>query len=319
MKNQTNDMAMLNVLSLEDSVHDFEIIREKLIDAGLNMNFSRVDKEKEFTSMLQLNKYDIVLADFNLPGFHAFKALKLCNEICPEVPFVCVSGAIGEETAIELLKQGAVDYVMKDKLDRLPFVCTRALNEAKEKEELRLVEIELKKSEERFRHISHSISDISYSCLKEKDGRYSIEWMNGAVERITGYSIDEIIAAKCWGQLVIDEDIETFKHHINDLAPGSTGNCELRLRHKNGSIVWVESYADCIRVKDHSGDLYLYGALVNITDRKQAEEALRQKMNELQRFHNLTVGRELAMIELKKEVNQLLIKSGLKEKYRIVE
>jgi signal transduction histidine kinase len=138
----------LNVLSLEDSVRDFEIIREQLIDAGFKLNISRVEKEREFTSLLRSNQYDIILADFNLPGFHAFTALQLCNQICPDVPFICVSGAIGEETAIELLKRGAVDYVMKDKLERLPFVMQRALDEAMEKKARSQVEKEIHKLNE---------------------------------------------------------------------------------------------------------------------------------------------------------------------------
>ena len=136
--------TILNVLSLEDSVRDFEIIREQLIDAGYNLNISRVEKEKEFVSSIRNNKYDIILADFKLPGFDAFGALRLCNEICPDVPFICVSGSIGEETAIELIKQGAVDYVLKDRLARLPSAVRRALDEAKEKEARKLAEDELK-------------------------------------------------------------------------------------------------------------------------------------------------------------------------------
>ena len=106
---------------LEDSPQDFEIIREMLIDAGFSLKISWVEKEDEFTSSLRENQYDIILSDFKLPGFDAFGALRISKEICPEVPFICVSGSIGEETAIELLKLGAVDYVLKDRPGRLPF------------------------------------------------------------------------------------------------------------------------------------------------------------------------------------------------------
>jgi signal transduction histidine kinase len=145
-KNSNN--TALKVLSLEDSILDFRIICEQLTEAGYVLNISRVDKEVEFTPLLRSNKYDIILVDFSLPGFNAFAALKLCNKICPDVPLICVSGAIGEETAIELLKQGAVDYVMKDKLERLPFAIKRALDEAKEKNERRQVENQIRKLNE---------------------------------------------------------------------------------------------------------------------------------------------------------------------------
>ena len=120
-----SDMT-LNVLSLEDSIPDFEMICHQLTNAGYDLKIFRVEKEKEFAALLKKNKYDIILADFNLPGFDAFGALRLCNQICPDVPFICVSGAIGEEKAVELLKLGAVDYVIKDRPERLPLAILRA-------------------------------------------------------------------------------------------------------------------------------------------------------------------------------------------------
>jgi len=122
----------LKVLSLEDSPRDFEIIKELLIDAGYDLHMDRVDTEKEFISASSTKEYDIILADFKLPGFDAFAALRLATEICPDVPFICVSGSIGEETAIEIIKQGAVDYVLKDRPERLPFAVSWALDQANE-------------------------------------------------------------------------------------------------------------------------------------------------------------------------------------------
>ena len=143
MKKKTIDKISLKVLYLEDSPRDIEIIRELLIDAGYDLSMDCAEKKKEFTSLLHHNKYDIILSDFKLPGFDAFGALKLVIDICPDVPFICVSGSIGEEIAIELIKQGAVDYILKDRLVRLPLAIKRALEEKKEKEERKRVEKEL--------------------------------------------------------------------------------------------------------------------------------------------------------------------------------
>jgi DNA-binding response OmpR family regulator len=133
MKENKDSFPVLHVLSLEDSVMDFEIIRDYLEDIDFQLHIERTVKESDFTALLHAKKYDIILADFNLPGFDAFSALEISKKLCPGTPFIVVSGAIGEETAIELLKQGAVDFIMKDKLDRLAFVVDRALEEAKEK------------------------------------------------------------------------------------------------------------------------------------------------------------------------------------------
>ncbi len=437
MKQNDTTHGRLLVLSLEDSAMDFDIIRERLVGEGYDLEMVRVDSESEFTSHLNRMHFDLVLSDFNLPGFDAFLALRLCMDICPDIPFICISGAIGEETAIELLKLGATDFVMKEKLDRLPYVISRALAEMKEKRARKMAEAELIHSETRFRHISSTISDISYSCLLQPGETYAIDWMTGSVEKVTGFTIDEIKAMKCWGELIIGEDQDRFRQNILDLKPGSASECELRLQHKKGDVIWVHSFAECITVPDTAGDQVLFGAIVDINRRKVAEENLQNsekkfrnlvenaligiytttsdgamqfankamcemleyqsgsellqtevssiylkpgerekfvsriisekqlfnyevdlvtkkgnirnviinafiagkvitgmimdisarkhaekeltdKVADLQRFHNLTVGRELTMIELKKEVNDLLKKSGCQEKYKIV-
>ena len=133
----------------------------------------------------------------------------------------------------------------------------------------------LKESEERFRHISSTISDISYSCTMSPDGSYAIDWMAGAAEAVSGYTAEEIKAQRCWSFLVIEEDRPLFEKHIISLAVGSSGMCELRLRHKNGGIVWVAAFAEIFKEQGQPELLRIYGGLVDITARKQAEEALR--------------------------------------------
>jgi signal transduction histidine kinase len=134
---------VLNVLCLEDSPRDAEIIRELLKDKGYDLNMDCTAVEKEFVSFLRSHKYDIILSDFKLPGFDGFTALRWSVEICPDVPFICISGTVGEETAVELLKKGAVDYILKDRLVRLPSAIQRALEEAKEKEARKQAEKDL--------------------------------------------------------------------------------------------------------------------------------------------------------------------------------
>ena len=161
--------TLLNILSLEDSILDFELIRHQLINAGLNFNIDRVDTEKDFSAHIRENNYDIILADFNLPGYDSFGALYLCNEVCPDVPFICVSGSIGEEKAIELLKLGAVDYVIKDRPERLPFAIKRALEEAEERKNLKIAEDALLQSERNFRNsISESPLGIRIATIEGK-------------------------------------------------------------------------------------------------------------------------------------------------------
>ena len=97
-----------------------------------------------------------------------------------------------------------------------------------------------------WRRISSMITDVAYSCSNTAGGTYSIDWMIGSVEKITGYSMEEVKAQGFWQFLVVDKDLPLFEKSVTGLAPGSSGSCELRLRKKSGDIVWVASFAQCV-------------------------------------------------------------------------
>jgi PAS domain S-box-containing protein len=138
----------------------------------------------------------------------------------------------------------------------------------------------LRESEARFRRVSAITSDIAYSCSTNEDSRFLIKWMTGATDRIAGYSSEEIKAQGCWRFLVVEEDISLFEENVIGLAPGSQGSCELRIRHKNGGIVWIASFSECVSEPQTPGRLLLYGGLTDITERKEAEENIRASLRE---------------------------------------
>jgi PAS domain S-box-containing protein len=189
MKTKATRNEKLKVLCLEDDPRDAEIMRELLTNEGFDLKVDCTEAEKEFVSFLRGNTYDVILSDFKLPGFDGFTALRYAKEICPQVPFICVSGTIGEEAAVELLKQGAVDYVLKDNLKRLPAAIKRALDEAKEKELRRQAEEALQESETRYRSILQSATD---AIITVDSSGIIIGW-NSAAERIFGYSYTEAV------------------------------------------------------------------------------------------------------------------------------
>ncbi|MCX6690142.1 MAG: PAS domain S-box protein, partial [Methanoregula sp.] len=143
-------------------------------------------------------------------------------------------------------------------------------------------------SEEKFRHISELIPDFAYSCKKAPGGGFTIDWITGAPEQITGYTSDEIRKMSCWKCLVIDEDIPVFEKNVTGLLPGEFARCELRIRRKDGGIIWLSSYTQCVTDLKEPGNHGLYGACRNITERKRAEEALHKANKQLNLLSDIT-------------------------------
>jgi len=123
----------LNILHIEDSEEDSELIRQLLLNDGLQCQVTRVDTGLQIFDALEKNAYDLILADCKLPDFSGSRALEIAHALKPETPFIFVSGTIGEETAIESLRNGATDYVLKDRLSRLVPAVRRALAETEER------------------------------------------------------------------------------------------------------------------------------------------------------------------------------------------
>src|ERR687890_2687978 len=123
----------LRVLNLEDNPLETQLVHTTLKDGGIECEISRVQTRADFAAALESDEFDLILADYSLPSLDGLSALKVAQEIRPEAPFVLVSGAVGEVTAIEALKSGAADYVLKQRLERLVPAVQRAVREAGER------------------------------------------------------------------------------------------------------------------------------------------------------------------------------------------
>ena len=156
----------LRILLLEDLPTDAELIQHELQRANLAFTTRRVETEKEFTAALGQFRPDLILADYSLPTFDGMTALSLAQEQCSDVPFIFVSGSIGEERAIRSLKRGASDYVLKDALKRLVPAVEAALRETEERTARRLAEQALRESEQRHR----ALLDINNAIARNLAG-----------------------------------------------------------------------------------------------------------------------------------------------------
>ena len=144
-------------------------------------------------------------------------------------------------------------------------------------------EAALRQSEERFRRVSEATSDFAYSCVKSPGGSFHFDWLSGAVERITGWSRDEVFERGCWKALVLEEDVPLFEARVTGPAPGGSGVCELRIRDKQGGVRWLAAYSAVEQDAEDPAVHLLHGACQDITARKQAEEDIRRQAEQLRR------------------------------------
>ncbi|MDR3555753.1 MAG: PAS domain S-box protein [Syntrophobacteraceae bacterium] len=130
----------------------------------------------------------------------------------------------------------------------------------------------LRESEERYRNISNSISNFAFSCIRPSGGDYEINWLVGAVESITGYSVQEVLDNRCWKFFVHPDDMAIFNKNVVGLGPSSSSQCELRILRKNGSVGWIRAASRVVGSSGILGPHCLFGSCEDITERKQAED-----------------------------------------------
>ncbi len=157
--------ASVRTLVLEDDSADVELVRAMLTHAGIPVEHAVVDSREAFVAALREQEFDLILADYMLPSFDGLSALTLAREMAPDVPFIIVSAVLGEERAIDTLKSGATDYVLKQRLERVVPAVKRALNEVRERRERQREQRERERLAERERHLAQRLRGMTEASL----------------------------------------------------------------------------------------------------------------------------------------------------------
>jgi PAS domain S-box-containing protein len=183
----------LRILNLEDNADDAMLNQAMVSARWPDCQFTRVDNRANFIAALERKNFELILSDYTIPGFDGGEALALAREKSPETPFLFVSGTIGEDTAIEALKSGATDYVLKHRLMRLIPAVDRALREAAERAERDHAELAMRESEHKYREVFESLGEAAF-LADEETGK--IIDTNRCAEKMLGCERAKILGRK---------------------------------------------------------------------------------------------------------------------------
>jgi two-component system sensor histidine kinase UhpB len=255
-------------LLVEDSPNDAEILMAEVKRAGFAPNWKRVETERDFLAELE-RLPDIVLSDYSMPGFSGLRALELLRERKRDIPFILISGTMGEDMAVEAMKRGASDYLLKDRLARLGDAVKRSLDAAREAAERRELEI-------RYRRLFETAQD---GILILDAGNGQITDVNPYLVEMLGFSRDEIIG-KTVADISPDKDIESNRAMLERLRKSRYVRYDnLPLETKAGHHLAVEFV--CNVYQAGGGDV-IQCNVRDMAERKQAEEKREQLNNKLQ-------------------------------------
>ncbi|HEX2984982.1 MAG TPA: response regulator [Ignavibacteriales bacterium] len=283
---------IFKILYLEDNSLDAELVEAALKESGIYADLKIVQTQDDFTRELEDCPYILIFSDYSLPSFSGKRALEIAKQICPDVPFIFISGTMGEDAAIDSLLNGATDYVLKSKLPRLVPAVNRALKELKDLNEKKKAQKELVESEERFRMLAENAMAFIAIYTRGK-----IIYANPAFINSSGYRAEELYSLNIW-DIVTDDFKDEIKWRVEMRVKGEPipPRFEFKLKTKDSQEIWLDASSSAITYQgERSGLVYM----LDITKKKETELAMKEakdraeEMNRLKSFFLSNMSHEL--------------------------
>ncbi|MEL6321200.1 MAG: response regulator [Cyanobacteria bacterium J06626_14] len=257
--------SMLQIVLLEDDPIDCELIETTLKNGGIEGRFICIDNRRDFIDSVSQEPPALILADYVVPTFDGMEALEFTRQACPEVPFILVSGMSGEEQAIEAIKKGATDYVLKQRMERLVPAVQRALREYQERQERQKIAKALLRTD----NLLQAIVDASPVGIITLNREQRIMTWNPAAEQIYGWSSERVVER--FLPFVPQREQAAFDRYFTQALQNQKAlNQECQHRQQNGDLIDINLSLAPL----YDADGYVYGAVmtaVDITVRKQIE------------------------------------------------
>jgi len=280
----------IKILIVEDSEDDAILLIRWIKKDGLDPIYKRIDSLKAMKAALNKEEWNIILSDYSLSKFNALDALNLLRKNNHEIPFIIVSGTVGEDIAVKTMRKGANDYLMKDNLVRLVPSIKRELQETEIKRERREAMGGLVESEKRFKELAELLPAV----IVETDSNDKITFANHTFYKLTGYLFKDVNNGMYVYRIIVPEERVNFQENLKTHNGRSTS--EYTVLKKNGDIYPVIMYCNDI----YNGDDKRIGyriVMVDITERKRAEYKIEESYKRLQKTLNDTINTLASIIE----------------------
>jgi PAS domain S-box-containing protein len=280
----------LRVLLVEDSEADADLIVHTMTRAYPSAYFDWAVSRKQFTELLAANEYDVVLADYRLPDWTGMEALRELRHLGLDIPLILITGELGDERAVECVKAGAADYLLKTgNLARLPLAVKRAIEEKRARSEsqrsrqlIEQAQQQAREQEERFLQLAENIDEVFFVLgARQRETLY----INPAYEKTWGRSCQSLYDnPRSFVEPVPAGDRERLMEYLDRISRGEqAGKLEFRLIQPNGNVRWVLAHA--VPIRDEHGDVYRIGGVVlDITESREAQMALEEIAERLQKL-----------------------------------
>lgn len=271
----------LKILLLEDSEDDARLIIQKLEEEGFNLDWDRICTAEDMIEAMGREQWHIIIADYTMPSFSALEALDILNKMNQDIPFIIVSGTIGEEAAVKAIKSGAHNCIMKDKLTRLIPALEQGLGEAETKAQRRQAESALRESERKLSTLLGNLPGLAYRS--RNDEAWTLEFVSEGCFDLLGYHPSDLLDnyTVTFMDQVHEEDQDLRLRQVREaLNHRKPFQLEYRIHDVHGEMKWV--WEQGVGIFDDDGNLIaLEGFIHDITTRKKTEASLQATLNEL--------------------------------------
>lgn len=260
-----NKEKVYQILLIEDDENDVDLIRIQLDKLKTDTVLEVIHQKEQLVEKLDNNPPDLIISDYNLPTLNGVEALQIVREKFPDMPFILVSGYIGEEKAADAMLKGASDYAMKNHLDRLGPVILRELSNYREQQQKSR---ELTLTRKRYQSLVQTVNGIVWEADAET---FAFTYVSPQVEKILGYSPSQWVESKTfWQDHIHPEDREkAIRFCRKQTREGENHTFEYRMIAESGDVVWLRDYVSILSTKDQPDKLR--GLMVDITAQKRAE------------------------------------------------